>query len=178
MLNEAAIAMEETARPAKRQRTDSLELDLEADLLTPPNGPEEEEKQLQAAKSTVSAAQVQSGETADSEEEDSILSSAINVLAVEAAALAATHNLYRTNAVAKQGLLSAVRAIVQCRSNRGKLIVTGVGKSGYIAQKLVASCKSLGIPASFMHACEAAHGDLGDIREVRMDSSHQANCRE
>ena len=94
------------------------------------------------------------------------LDRATHVLATEATALASIAELYRTNASAQDGLLDAVDAIVDCRDKAGKLIVCGVGKSAYIGQKLVATCKSLGVGASFMHACEAAHGDLGDIRRV------------
>jgi arabinose-5-phosphate isomerase len=43
----------------------------------------------------------------------------------------------------------------------GKLVVTGTGKSGYIARKLAATLQSTGTPAVFLHAPEAAHGDLG-----------------
>ena len=154
-LNEVAITTmeEDSPRPAKRQRTSTAS--LEPDLLTPPNGPEE-------------AKQLATDPTVEEDEDSNLLSHATNVLAVEAAALAAITTLYRTHTVAKQGLLAAVKAILSCcHRERGKLVVTGVGKSGYIAQKLVATCKSLGIRASWMHACEAAHGDLGDIRDVR-----------
>lgn len=60
-------------------------------------------------------------------------------------------------------------AILRAQSHGGKLITCGVGKSSYIAMKFTATCKSMGISASFMHACEAAHGDLGDIRSERKD---------
>src|SRR5271170_222035 len=43
----------------------------------------------------------------------------------------------------------------------GKLVVTGVGKSGHVARKIVATLCSTGTPAVFLHAAEAAHGDLG-----------------
>lgn len=135
-------------RPSKRRRTASLE----GDLLTPP---QQDEDPLCSIKST---------ELAD--EDDDIFSHAAHVLATEAAALASITALYRNSVAAKQSLKSAVKTIVQSQHDRGKLIVCGVGKSAYIAQKLVATCKSLGVAASFMHACEAAHGDLGDIREV------------
>jgi arabinose-5-phosphate isomerase len=47
----------------------------------------------------------------------------------------------------------------------GRVIVTGVGKSAIIAQKIVSSFNSTGTPAIFMHAADAIHGDLGIIRE-------------
>lgn len=139
-------------RPSKRRRTASLE----GDLLTPP---QQDEDPLIAS--------TESSQSYDSEDDDNdIFSYAAHVLATEAAALASITSLYRTSAIAKQSLKSAVKTILQSQHDRGKLIVTGVGKSAYIGQKLVATCKSMGVAASFMHACEAAHGDLGDVRDV------------
>lgn len=93
-----------------------------------------------------------------------LLDRAIEVLRVEADALANVANLYTNDARARNGLAAAVDAIVQAQKQDGKVVICGVGKSGYIAQKLTATCKSLGINASFLHASEAVHGDLGDIR--------------
>lgn len=45
----------------------------------------------------------------------------------------------------------------------GKVVVSGIGKSGYIAKKIAASLCSIGFPATFLHASEALHGDLGVI---------------
>ena len=45
--------------------------------------------------------------------------------------------------------------------NGGKLIITGIGKSGYIGQKIAATLSSVGSPSVFMHPVEALHGDLG-----------------
>lgn len=47
----------------------------------------------------------------------------------------------------------------------GKVVISGVGKSGLIGKKIAASLSSTGTPAFFMHAAEAAHGDLGMLRE-------------
>ena len=55
----------------------------------------------------------------------------------------------------------AVELVVECGQRRGRLVVTGIGKSGIIAQKLVATFNSTGTPASFLHPAEALHGDLG-----------------
>ena len=55
----------------------------------------------------------------------------------------------------------AVEAILH---TKGRLIVTGIGKSAIIAQKLVATFNSTGTPAIFMHAADAIHGDLGIIQ--------------
>nr|POE64929.1 uncharacterized protein CFP56_65887 [Quercus suber] len=97
---------------------------------------------------------------------DGCLARATHVLAVESQALAEIHTLYRTSNSARSSLSAAVSTILHAQRRGGKLITCGVGKSAYIAQKLTATCKSLGVRASFMHACEAAHGDLGDIHDV------------
>jgi arabinose-5-phosphate isomerase len=55
----------------------------------------------------------------------------------------------------------AVEAIAACE---GHIFVTGVGKSGIIAQKIAATMRSTGTFAGFLHAAEALHGDLGMIR--------------
>jgi len=55
----------------------------------------------------------------------------------------------------------AVDLIVDCGQRRARLVVTGIGKSGIIAQKLVATFNSTGTPALFLHPAEALHGDLG-----------------
>lgn len=135
-------------RPIKRQRTSSSSADdaLIATLPTPPSG------DLPATR-------------------HKILSRAQHVLTTEAAALCWVSNLYQTSNVAIDGLCNAVQAILTCQAARGKLIICGVGKSAYIGQKLVATCKSLSIRTSFLHACEAVHGDLGDVTEVRHSSS-------
>ncbi len=55
------------------------------------------------------------------------------------------------------------RAVELILELAGRVIITGVGKSGHIGAKLAASLASTGTPASFVHAAEASHGDLGMI---------------
>ena len=55
----------------------------------------------------------------------------------------------------------AVKLVVECGRRQGRVVVTGIGKSGIIAQKLVATFNSTGTPALFLHPAEALHGDLG-----------------
>lgn len=50
-----------------------------------------------------------------------------------------------------------------CKDCQGKLILTGMGKSGHVARKISATLASLGTPSVFMHPAEAAHGDLGMV---------------
>ncbi len=56
----------------------------------------------------------------------------------------------------------AVQYILECK---GRVVVSGVGKSAIVASKIVATLNSTGTPASFMHAADAIHGDLGTIQE-------------
>ncbi len=55
------------------------------------------------------------------------------------------------------------RAIEMIYASTGPLIVSGIGKSGHIANKIASTFRSLGKPATFLHAAEASHGDLGVI---------------
>jgi arabinose-5-phosphate isomerase len=76
------------------------------------------------------------------------------VLEIEAAAVSALIDRLGADFEA------AVALVLQCR---GRVIVSGVGKSGHIARKFAATLASTGTPAYFVHAAEAAHGDLGLI---------------
>jgi arabinose-5-phosphate isomerase len=55
----------------------------------------------------------------------------------------------------------AVELVLRCGETRGRVVVTGMGKSGIIAQKIAATLSSTGTPALFLHPAEAVHGDLG-----------------
>jgi arabinose-5-phosphate isomerase len=57
----------------------------------------------------------------------------------------------------------AVELIMRCGAERGRVVVTGMGKSGIIAQKIAATLSSTGSPALFLHPAEAVHGDLGAL---------------
>lgn len=57
-----------------------------------------------------------------------------------------------------------VKAVSVIAAAKGRLIVSGIGKSAIIAQKIVATLNSTGTPAIFMHAADAIHGDLGMIQ--------------
>ena len=62
-----------------------------------------------------------------------------------------------------QGFVDAVEAITSCIERGGKVIVTGIGKSGLVAKKLAATMNSTGTTAFFLHPSEAVHGDLGMV---------------
>ncbi|MDE3149511.1 MAG: KpsF/GutQ family sugar-phosphate isomerase [Acidobacteriota bacterium] len=55
----------------------------------------------------------------------------------------------------------AVELILRCGESNGRVVVTGMGKSGIIAQKIAATLSSTGSPALFLHPAEAVHGDVG-----------------
>ena len=55
----------------------------------------------------------------------------------------------------------AVELVMRCGESHGRVVVTGMGKSGIIAQKIAATLSSTGSPALFLHPAEAVHGDLG-----------------
>ena len=86
------------------------------------------------------------------------LQSAIRTLGVEADGLAAL-------AVALAGPLAAPfgKAVALIASAKGRVIFTGIGKSGHVGQKIAATFASTGTPAFFVHPSEASHGDLGMI---------------
>ncbi|PMD25510.1 SIS domain-containing protein [Hyaloscypha hepaticicola] len=91
------------------------------------------------------------------------LSNAVHVLGTEATALSCLTRLYETDPIARGGFNSAVSAITRFKGDKGKLVICGVGKSGHIAKKLVATMNSLKIHATFLHPTEALHGDLGKV---------------
>ncbi len=60
---------------------------------------------------------------------------------------------------------SFVKAIETIHNSKGRVIVTGVGKSAHIGNKISATLTSTGTPSYFIHATEASHGDLGSIQK-------------
>jgi arabinose-5-phosphate isomerase len=87
---------------------------------------------------------------------DEITAIATDVIEQEAATVANLKNMIDSN------FAEAVNTIFK---SRGRLVVTGIGKSAIIAQKIVATMNSTGTPALFMHAADAIHGDLGMIQD-------------
>ena len=78
------------------------------------------------------------------------------VLEIETAALAQLSNSLG------EAFVSAVDLML---SSEGRVICSGMGKSGHIARKIAATMASTGTPAHFVHPAEASHGDLGMITE-------------
>jgi arabinose-5-phosphate isomerase len=82
-----------------------------------------------------------------------------DLVRTEAAALEAL--AARLDGVMDKPFAQAVELVVRCGEGRGRVVVTGMGKSGIIAQKIAATLSSTGSPALFLHPAEAVHGDLG-----------------
>jgi len=143
-----STSRDESPRPTKRRR-------MSHHASKSPNTPPASDLDGLETNSTLPCTETAANET--------LLDQATRILAAEAVALANITSLYRTNPTARQNLGDAIHKVIRSHHAGGKLIACGVGKSSYIAQKLVATCKSLGIGASFLHACEALHGDLGDV---------------
>src|SRR5688572_20678590 len=93
--------------------------------------------------------------------------------------MALARKVLQTEAAAIQALVDrldgsfeqAIKLLMTCR---GRVIVTGIGKSGIICQKIAATFSSTGTPAFFLHPAEAVHGDLGVIQsdDVVLAISH------
>jgi arabinose-5-phosphate isomerase len=95
-----------------------------------------------------------------SDHADAAVESALRTLEVGSQGIAAT-------ATALKGSLGPAfaGAVELIRKARGRVIVTGLGKSGHVARKIAATLASTGTPAFFVHAAEAGHGDLGMITQ-------------
>lgn len=87
-------------------------------------------------------------------DEQKLVARARQVLEIEAAAVAALRSRIDERFVAACQLLNACK---------GRVVVTGMGKSGHIGDKIAATFASTGTPAFFLHAAEASHGDIGMI---------------
>jgi arabinose-5-phosphate isomerase len=95
---------------------------------------------------------------ATSERDDALIASALRTLKVEAEGLGALGAAIGTSL--RQALICAAAMI---KTARGRVIVSGMGKSGHIGNKIAATLSSTGTPAFFVHPAEASHGDLGMI---------------
>src|SRR5881275_1213125 len=86
------------------------------------------------------------------------IESALRTLEAEASGISALAAAIRDGLSA-----SLIAAVAMIQRARGRLIVTGMGKSGHIGRKIAATFASTGTPAFFVHPGEASHGDLGMI---------------
>ncbi len=81
-----------------------------------------------------------------------------DTLTIEAAALQTMRD--RLEGIRADALVNAVQLLHDCK---GRIVVSGIGKSGHIARKIAATFASTGSPAFFVHPAEASHGDLGMV---------------
>ncbi len=88
-----------------------------------------------------------------------IIPTAIRTIKIQAASISGLENFI------DQDFVKAVEQVAYCK---GRLVVSGIGKSAIIAQKIVATLNSTGTPSIFMHAADAIHGDLGMIQKEDM----------
>ncbi|KAK7973556.1 large subunit ribosomal protein L19e [Apiospora arundinis] len=90
------------------------------------------------------------------------LAGAFHVLNTEAKSLLALSHVYAAHPEAQTGFTQAIEVITR-QQNGSKIVLCGVGKSGHVAKKLVATFNSLGMQTVYLHPTEALHGDLGII---------------
>src|SRR5574338_275944 len=88
--------------------------------------------------------------------QSSIKQIALSTIELEAAAISALKDYIN------EDFEKAVRVITECR---GRIVISGIGKSAVIAQKIVATFNSTGTPSIFLHAADAIHGDLGMVQQ-------------
>ena len=92
---------------------------------------------------------------------NNIIKNARKVLSIERRAIVKLEKRFLQESFKKK-FIDAVEVIYKCK---GKVIVTGIGKSGIIAQKIVATFNSTGTYSIFLHSADSAHGDLGMVKE-------------
>lgn len=95
------------------------------------------------------------------------LNLALRLISTQRAAVTHLESYYQTNELALAALSTSIDTIHRTFRNpnsQGKLIVTGIGKSGKLGGKLAATFTSLGMQSCFLHPTEALHGDLGIIQ--------------
>src|SRR6186997_2598277 len=94
----------------------------------------------------------------DASQRSPLIDSALRTLETEAGGIAAL--VAAIHGALAQPLVAAVELIAR---SKGRLIITGMGKSGHVGRKIAATFASTGTPAYFVHPGEASHGDLGMI---------------
>jgi arabinose-5-phosphate isomerase len=104
---------------------------------------------------------------------NNILQTAIDTILIEKEAIEKLSSLLNT---------SFVKAVETIHQSKGRVVISGIGKSAIIAQKIVATLNSTGTPAIFLHAADAIHGDLGmmqsdDIAIVISKSGESAEIK-
>ncbi|MFL2899359.1 MAG: SIS domain-containing protein [Candidatus Pelagibacterales bacterium] len=101
----------------------------------------------------------------------SIIKSALDVLNIEISGIKLVRRTFDSNFVA---------AIKELSKLKGRVIITGIGKSGHIANKIASTMSSTGTPAQFCHSNEMSHGDLGILssKDILIIISNSGNSSE
>jgi arabinose-5-phosphate isomerase len=86
----------------------------------------------------------------------SILQTALRTIDLEASSIAGLRVFIN------EDFEKAIAALSACK---GRIVISGIGKSAIIAQKIVATFNSTGTPSLFLHAADAIHGDLGMVQQ-------------
>ncbi|KAK9367979.1 hypothetical protein V1509DRAFT_108215 [Lipomyces kononenkoae] len=94
----------------------------------------------------------------------SILNTAVTILRSQSLALSHLTDLYLADPETQNQYVASIQLMHNALMTGGKIVLTGMGKSGKIADKLEATMNSLGIHAATLHPCDALHGDLGVLR--------------
>ena len=91
-------------------------------------------------------------------------------------ALTSLSKFYNSNPTATSTLATVVQEILAAN----RVLVTGIGKSGYVARRMAASLASVGVPSHFVHGTEWVHGDLGVActGDIVVGFSHSGNTEE
>ncbi|KAL9551774.1 hypothetical protein PS6_004832 [Mucor atramentarius] len=95
---------------------------------------------------------------------EDIIDNASNILIEEALSISEAAQRLKSNTESRDGYHQAIYLMFKSLDAGGKVIVTGVGKSGKIGEKIVATMLSTGTCATFLHPVEALHGDLGTVQ--------------
>src|SRR4029078_9200421 len=85
-----------------------------------------------------------------------IKNSAVRTIELEARAICSLKNFIDDN---------FEKAVETIHQSRGRVVITGIGKSAIVGEKIVATLNSTGTPSLFMHAADAIHGDLGMVQK-------------
>lgn len=109
-----------------------------------------------------------------------IINHASNILIEEAKSLQDAANRLTSNTESTNGFHQAIYLMFKSLETGGKIVVTGVGKSGKIGEKIVATMLSTGTLATFLHPVEALHGDLGTVQpnDIVLALSFSGNTEE
>lgn len=91
--------------------------------------------------------------------------SAARTIGIELAGIAALHQAFSGPFAETELATQFARAVAVIAATKGRVIVSGMGKSGHVGRKIAATFASTGTPAYFVHPAEASHGDLGMVTQ-------------